>query len=1406
MQDGLLNPQDDSRPRDFTGLDDPQLHLVVHDTCKLEKLGGRKNDGYGAWTLCTNHLRPGGIVYSFGIGGDVSFDNEMVNRGYKVFGFDPTVTLDHVSNLFKNNHERDQPSAFQFCQVGIGAVDGIITFFSPKNPHLKSKTAVKHEELSKRYESRGMPAPVMRLPTFMCTNGHGFIDVLKIDVEGVEFDICDEWLRMDTPLPVGQVLLEFHDRLLKDGKLRKKACLEVMAREGFTEVYVSPGAGSSQGRETAQSASVWFGTVPFRSPFPFPFRSPFQREKLGVIMASGVNLTAVTVIAAVSAVLAAGVTALNIPSGVFGLHPKPHVLPFFCTCDDDSALMEDSLARCQVASDFLIALAYLSIPLELAYFTFKARSFSHRWVMLLFSLFIVLCAPLGLGRASPQRAGVPVLSIPLELAYFTLKARSFSHRWVMLLFSLFIVLCGTDTDTPCSMHCDVMCAALLFIVLCDDECVLLPWDCRFPLFFPYALPLHCRGWMQGRVANRGPWPGLGLSSSSHGYTCPSSASLPLHASHPLPPTACPSPLPPSGLTHLVNVWTYGAHPRQLRNSANSLLLATPLSLPGLTHLVNVWTYGAHPRQLRNSANSLLLATPLSLPGLTHLVNVWTYGAHPRQLRNSANSLLLATPLSLPGLTHLVNVWTYGAHPRQLRNSANSLLLATPLSLPGLTHLVNVWTYGAHPRQLRNSANSLLLATPLSLPGLTHLVNVWTYGAHPRQLRNSANSLLLATPLSLPGLTHLVNVWTYGAHPRQLRNSANSLLLATPLSLLGLTHLVNVWTYGAHPRQLRNSANSLLLATPLSLPGLTHLVNVWTYGAHPRQLRNSANSLLLATPLSLPGLTHLVNVWTYGAHPRQLRNSANSLLLATPLSLPGLTHLVNVWTYGAHPRQLRNSANSLLLATPLSLPGLTHLVNVWTYGAHPRQLRNSANSLLLATPLSLPGLTHLVNVWTYGAHPRQLRNSANSLLLATPLSLPGLTHLVNVWTYGAHPRQLRNSENSLLLATPLSLPGLTHLVNVWTYGAHPRQLRNSANSLLLATPLSLPGLTHLVNVWTYGAHPRQLRNSANSLLLATPLSLPGLTHLVNVWTYGAHPRQLRNSANSLLLATPLSLPGLTHLVNVWTYGAHPRQLSVVQTVLKVLCAAVSWGTAFVLFTIIPSLLKFKATFVLFTIIPSLLKFKASAYACLFELTQEVPLLHPGALPLCSSPSSPRCSSSRRVHFFIQGHFESSHKVSATTPAAAECGADGAQAFVLFTIIPSLLKFKASACLLPRVWCTGFFRVPLHVHLTCLLLALVKTHGSIRLSISRFSLSHPPRPPPFPHERLAGAGAFAAAQGCAVGSGNGCHSEKRGGGAACAHADIRDPPVVGPTHHPQHHASGARPGAHARELHRVDARPL
>ena len=57
------------------------------NTCKLARLGGREKDGYGAWVACVNLVPTGGgLAYSFGVGGDVSYDNDLVERGLTVRG------------------------------------------------------------------------------------------------------------------------------------------------------------------------------------------------------------------------------------------------------------------------------------------------------------------------------------------------------------------------------------------------------------------------------------------------------------------------------------------------------------------------------------------------------------------------------------------------------------------------------------------------------------------------------------------------------------------------------------------------------------------------------------------------------------------------------------------------------------------------------------------------------------------------------------------------------------------------------------------------------------------------------------------------------------------------------------------------------------------------------------------------------------------------------------------------------------------------------------------------------------------------------------------------------------------------------------------------------------------------
>ncbi|KAF9586932.1 hypothetical protein IFM89_039804 [Coptis chinensis] len=56
-------------------------------------------------------------------------------------------------------------------------------------------------------------------------------------------------------------------------------------------------------------------------------------------------------------------------------------------CDEEGFWSIESIMQCQLVSDFLIAVAYFSIPLELVYFI----NIPFKWVMAQFIAFIVLC-------------------------------------------------------------------------------------------------------------------------------------------------------------------------------------------------------------------------------------------------------------------------------------------------------------------------------------------------------------------------------------------------------------------------------------------------------------------------------------------------------------------------------------------------------------------------------------------------------------------------------------------------------------------------------------------------------------------------------------------------------------------------------------------------------------------------------------------------------------------------------------------------------------------------------------------------------------------------------------------------------------------------------------------------------
>lgn len=66
-----------------------------------------------------------------------------------------------------------------------------------------------------------------------------------------------------------------------------------------------------------------------------------------------------------------------------GVYPR-------CNCEDEGFWSVESILECQRVSDFLIAVAYFSIPIELLYFV-SCSNVPFKWVLFQFIAFIVLC-------------------------------------------------------------------------------------------------------------------------------------------------------------------------------------------------------------------------------------------------------------------------------------------------------------------------------------------------------------------------------------------------------------------------------------------------------------------------------------------------------------------------------------------------------------------------------------------------------------------------------------------------------------------------------------------------------------------------------------------------------------------------------------------------------------------------------------------------------------------------------------------------------------------------------------------------------------------------------------------------------------------------------------------------------
>jgi FkbM family methyltransferase len=140
----------------------------------LVRLGSR----YGGWVVPSELLDGRSIVYSGGVGEDVTFDLELIARaGCEIWAFDPTPRAIAFARAV-------QEERFHFLPVGLWSSDGSRRFYGPDDPR-----HVSHSALGGRLDRAFFDAECRSLETLMRDLEHERIDLLKLDIEGAEYEV-----------------------------------------------------------------------------------------------------------------------------------------------------------------------------------------------------------------------------------------------------------------------------------------------------------------------------------------------------------------------------------------------------------------------------------------------------------------------------------------------------------------------------------------------------------------------------------------------------------------------------------------------------------------------------------------------------------------------------------------------------------------------------------------------------------------------------------------------------------------------------------------------------------------------------------------------------------------------------------------------------------------------------------------------------------------------------------------------------------------------------------------------------------------------------------------------------------------------------------------------------------------
>jgi FkbM family methyltransferase len=163
-------------------------------------------------------MHPGAVVYSGGVGEDITFEQELIRRfGVRIHIFDPSPVAARTIAQAGSDNLLFKPVGLSTRSTARFAIGG----GSRDNAWLKA--------------GEGEELPCTNLLREMQTNGHASIDLLKIDIEGFEYEVLENCLAAN--IPIKQICVEFHDFFPDIPKAQTKSMIVSLKSHGFNLIH-----------------------------------------------------------------------------------------------------------------------------------------------------------------------------------------------------------------------------------------------------------------------------------------------------------------------------------------------------------------------------------------------------------------------------------------------------------------------------------------------------------------------------------------------------------------------------------------------------------------------------------------------------------------------------------------------------------------------------------------------------------------------------------------------------------------------------------------------------------------------------------------------------------------------------------------------------------------------------------------------------------------------------------------------------------------------------------------------------------------------------------------------------------------------------------------------------------------